>query len=206
LTPISIPEEAKLPSVHQLNPLAALLVITGLHHHVFEFRSRLEAATNAGLCAPSFQSGDEARLRDGFEANRQVSASLCPELLHCRLTPSALSQWLRDSLDNWKAEYYTLHPESQIMMTARAMYHLGHVSLSVDLYTLYLATGSKSPVSLRARVIVALKPCLMIAVIRTRFSSRRYRHSRAPTLGVQLERQPCRLALSEYLGDLDDVK
>jgi hypothetical protein len=33
LTPISIPEEAKLPSVHQLNPLAALLVITGLHHH-----------------------------------------------------------------------------------------------------------------------------------------------------------------------------
>jgi len=77
LTPVGIPEEAKLPSVHRLNPLAALLVVTSLHHHVFEFRSRMEAATNAGLCAPSFQSGDEAQLRDGLEVNRQVRAGFC---------------------------------------------------------------------------------------------------------------------------------
>jgi len=48
----------------------------------------MEAATNAGLCAPSFQSGDEAGLRDGLEVNRQVRAGLCFGLNWSRLIQS----------------------------------------------------------------------------------------------------------------------
>jgi len=51
------------------------------------------------------------------------------------------------------------------MMTARAMHHLGHVSLSVDLHSLYLATGSESPSCLQAIVIVELQPDLMTVAI-----------------------------------------
>ena len=51
------------------------------------------------------------------------------------------------------------------MMTARAMHHLGHVSLSVDLHSLYLATGSESHSCLHAIVHVELEPYLMTVAI-----------------------------------------
>lgn len=64
-----------------------------------------------------------------------------------RLAVLTASQWLKDALEIWRENYYDRSP----IITAngeagKIMYHLGHISLSVYINTLYTAVGSKSHV------------------------------------------------------------
>ena len=59
--------------MRQLNPFAALVTVSGLHHHIFEFRNQLGSYTSTGLSVPLYRPGDEERLRDGFEGRKQAS-------------------------------------------------------------------------------------------------------------------------------------
>jgi hypothetical protein len=54
-------------------------------------------------------------------------------------------QWLKDALDIWRDNYYDRSPVITANGEAgKIMYHLGHISLSVYINTLYTAVGSKS--------------------------------------------------------------
>jgi hypothetical protein len=73
LTPIYVEEYNRIPPIPCLNPFAAMVTVSALHHHIYEFRSQLSTYTGAGLPVPIYRPGSEERLRDGFEGRKQVS-------------------------------------------------------------------------------------------------------------------------------------
>lgn len=54
-------------------------------------------------------------------------------------------QWLREALDYWKSWYYNARTVSPMLQSGRILYHLGHVALSANAKTLFIAAGSKFP-------------------------------------------------------------
>jgi hypothetical protein len=73
LTPTYVEEQNRIAPIPCLNPFAALLTVSALHHHIYEFRAQLGSYTGSGLAVPLYRPGSEERMRDGFEGRRQVS-------------------------------------------------------------------------------------------------------------------------------------
>jgi len=53
-----------------------------------------------------------------------------------------LSQWLRQSLESWKTYYYEGDNDMPLVQAGRTLYHLGHISLAVNVRVLFTAAGS----------------------------------------------------------------
>ncbi|KAI5451120.1 hypothetical protein NCC49_001996 [Naganishia albida] len=123
LTPVYVNAEDKPPPIRHLNAFAALVMVASLHHHIFEFRTQLSIYLSAGLNVPLYRVGMALNISYGFEGRRQ---------------------WLKDALEIWRENYYDRSP----IITAngeagKIMYHLGHISLSVYINTLYTAVGKR---------------------------------------------------------------
>jgi hypothetical protein len=76
LTPIYVEEHNRIQPIRCLNPFAALVMVSALHHHIYEFRSQLSTYVSVGLPVPMYRPGSEERLRDGFEGRKQVCENL----------------------------------------------------------------------------------------------------------------------------------
>ncbi|KAJ9121313.1 hypothetical protein QFC24_004649 [Naganishia onofrii] len=122
LTPVYVNAEDKPSPIRHLNAFAALVMVASLHHHIFEFRTQLSIYLSAGLNVPLYRVGMALNISYGFEGRRQ---------------------WLKDALDIWRDNYYDKSSELTANGEAgKIMYHLGHISLSVYINTLYTAVGN----------------------------------------------------------------
>ncbi|KAJ9094721.1 hypothetical protein QFC21_005879 [Naganishia friedmannii] len=123
LTPVYVNAEDKPSPIRHLNAFAALVMVASLHHHIFEFRTQLSIYLSAGLNVPLYRVGMALNISYGFEGRRQ---------------------WLKDALDIWRDNYYDKSSEVTANGEAgKIMYHLGHISLSVYINTLYTAVGKR---------------------------------------------------------------
>jgi hypothetical protein len=53
------------------------------------------------------------------------------------------AQWLFDALEEWKRYYYNNRVEGPLLQAGRALYHLGHIALAIQVRLLYAAAGSE---------------------------------------------------------------